>query len=94
MNKQVFYQQDNVDKYFLSPYTDIIKLSASKVILRRRDTKKNVVLTLSDEKSLDNILNILENGIQNEDIIDIFGKFNLFELLLRNGVMEGVKNYL
>lgn len=88
MNKQVFYQQDNVDKYFLSPYTDIIKLSASKVILRRRDTKKNVVLTLSDEKSLDNILNILENGIQNEDIIDIFGKFNLFELLLRNGVIE------
>ena len=88
MNKQVFYQQDNVDKYFLSPYTDIIKLSASKVILRRSDTKKNVVLTLSDEKSLDNILNILENGIQNEDIIDIFGKFNLFELLLRNGVIE------
>ncbi len=88
MNKQVFYRQDNVDKYFLSPYTDIIKLSASKVILRRRDTKKNVVLTLSDEKSLENILNILENGMQNEDIIGIFGKFNLFELLLRNGVIE------
>mgnify|MGYP004471927003 CR=1 FL=1 len=88
MNKQVFYQQDNADKYFLSPYTDVIKLSASKVILRRRDTKKNVVLTVSDEKSLKNILNILKNGIQNEDIIDIFGKFSLFELLLRNGVIE------
>lgn len=88
MNKQVFYQKDNVDKYFLSPYTDVIKLSAYKVILRRRDTKKNVVLTLSDENSMENILNILKKGIQNEDIIDIFGKYSLFELLLRNGVIE------
>lgn len=88
MNKQIFYQQDKVDKYFLSPYTDVIKLNASKVILRRRDTKKYVVLTLSDEKPIENILNILENGIQSEDIIHIFGKFSLVELLLKNGVIE------
>ena len=88
MNKQIFYQQDKVDKYFLSPYTDVLKLHASKVILSRRDTKKYVVLTLSDEKPIENILNILEDGIQSEDIIDIFGKFSLVELLLKNGVIE------
>lgn len=88
MNKQVLYKDNEAKKYYLSPYTDINIISEYKVVLERRDTRRKIILEVSSEKALKVILQALQDGAENEQIIAILGNMELFDMLLQSGVIE------
>jgi hypothetical protein len=88
MGKQRFYREEELKKYYLSPYTDVYKPSKTQLMFKRYDTGKTLVLSLGSDGSTGIIREKLENGIDRVEAIEMFGDEKVVSILLDSGVME------
>lgn len=88
MRKQIVFGDETVNKYYLSPYTDLYIITERKILMKRCDTGKQILLTTSSRNSLDSIINNFENGLDNLQIIELFENKDLVVMLLEIGVIE------
>jgi hypothetical protein len=88
MGKQRFYREEELKKYYLSPYTDVYRPSKTQLMFKRHDTGKMLVLSLGSERSSGIIMEELENGIGSVQAIEMFGDEKVVSILLDSGVLE------
>lgn len=88
MHKQRCFNGENVKLFYFSPYTDIFKLNNTKMLLKRHDTGRQVVISCSTENALQKIISSLSKGISENQLIEYMGSEKSFELCKTSGVIE------
>lgn len=87
MNVQIIYRDSNSEKYYLSPYTDIYQTEDLKIFMKRRDTQKNVLLSVSTDAAINAIITELESGIEYSQLVSMLD-YKIIDMMLSNGVIE------
>lgn len=94
MQKQILFNDNNMDLLFLSPYVDVYGKGTNKVLLYRRDTKQKLLMQCDDAKALNEILGYLQDGIREEILLSQINSINIsegkqwIEYCVKKGVLE------
>ena len=80
MKRQIFFDKNNMDQIFLSPYVEIYGLGTKNILFYQQDNNKKLLLKSENCTLLNNLVNKLLNGINKEEFI---------ELLLDFGITDG-----
>lgn len=88
--KQIFYNEGNISKIFISPYASISQTSQGAVFFNTL-TDNSVCIPFSSAE-LDTLIRRLENGNDYEELVQFFHERNLSEewviKLMQVGILE------
>lgn len=88
MIRQLCFQLEKSGQIYFSPYTDIVRLSEKKGLLRRRDTGIQILVECSAADALDQIIESLSEGIEEVALAELFGSEQIVEICRAKGVIE------
>ncbi|MBR4026655.1 MAG: hypothetical protein IKJ01_03735 [Lachnospiraceae bacterium] len=88
MQKQICFNSDTAKMFYFSPYIDIFELNDTKILLKRYDSGKQIMISCSTANALKMIILGLLQGISKNQLIQYMGSEMLLELCIKNGVIE------
>lgn len=88
MVRQLCFQLEKSGRIYFSPYTDIVRLSEKKGLLRRHDTGMQVLVECSAVDALDQIIVSLSEGIEEEALAELLGSEQIVDICRVKGVIE------
>lgn len=71
LKKQIFLKESNAKLLRISPYVEIYGNKSNKILLYRRDTNQRLLIESNNMIKLNNLIEILEDGVEEEILIDI-----------------------